>query len=242
MKINIMIPVLNEEEQIVTNVKKVIDYLKDTKLEGNYVITIADNGSTDKTPELGRQLVQECDGKVNYIRLEERGVGLAFRETIKANTYDIVGYMDLDLATDIKHLNEVYAAFEDGASIVVGSRLLKGSKVIGRTLLREITSRGLNFLMKFVLSAKFSDAMCGFKFYRKETADALVAKASDSNGWFYCAEMLVRAEWDGIKITEIPVTWTDDPNSKVKVGRLSMSYMQEIKKLFIEKQQRKKNK
>jgi len=96
--------------------------------------------------------------------------------------------------------------------------------------------------MKFVLGAKFSDAMCGFKFYRKETADALVAKASDSNGWFYCAEMLVRAEWDGIKITEIPVTWTDDPNSKVKVGKLSMNYMGEIKKLYVEKQQRKKNK
>lgn len=79
MKMNIMIPVLNEEEQIVTNVKKVIEYLKTTKLEGNYVITIADNGSTDKTPELGRQLQAECEGKVNYMRLEERGVGLAFR-------------------------------------------------------------------------------------------------------------------------------------------------------------------
>ena len=147
----------------------------------------------------------------------------------------------MDLATDLKHLDQVCEEFESGAQIVVGSRLLKNSNVVGRTLKREITSRGLNFLLKVLLHVKFSDAMCGFKFYQHDVALELTRLCSENKGWFYCAEMMIRAEWLGYHITEIPVTWRDDPEgTKVKIGKLSMSYLSEIKKLRRERNQLKK--
>jgi glycosyltransferase involved in cell wall biosynthesis len=239
MTLNIVIPVLNEENALRSGVEKTLEFLNTTEIKDSFQITIADNGSTDRTEEIARELCNVY-GNVHYFKVSKRGVGLAFREAIKMNASDIVGYMDVDLATDIRHLREVYKAFMEGqAKIVVGSRLLPNSKVYNRTLLREITSRGLNIILKVLLNVHFSDAMCGFKFYRDDTAKQLVRECSENDGWFYCAEMMIRAEWNDISITEIPVEWHDDTNSKVKVGKLSASYMSEIIKLYKIKREKK---
>jgi glycosyltransferase involved in cell wall biosynthesis len=239
MTLNIVIPVLNEEKALQQGVEKTLYFLKTTPIEKNVYITIADNGSTDKTGEVARELCSRY-AKVEYFKVSQPGVGLAFREAIRRNTHDCIGYMDVDLATDIKHLVQVYEFFKSkSADIVVGSRLKKGAQVYNRTLIREITSRSLNIILKLLLRVRFTDAMCGFKFYRREMAEDLVRKCSDNTGWFYCAEMMIRAEWEGISITEIPVTWRDDAESKVKIGKLSASYMTEILKLYKEKRRRK---
>lgn len=239
MTLNIVIPVLNEEKALQRGVEETLHYLKTTQNENNVSITVADNGSTDKTGEVAKELCSRY-ANVEYFKVSRPGVGLAFREAIKRNTCDCIGYMDVDLATDIKHLVQVYALFESKcADIVVGSRLAKGAKVYNRTLIREITSRSLNLILKLLLRVHFTDAMCGFKFYRRETAERLVRICSNNTGWFYCAEMMIRAEWEGISITEIPVIWRDDPDSKVKIGKLSASYLTEILKLYKEKGRRK---
>lgn len=231
MEMNIVIPVLNEEKALRQGIEKTLVFLNTTELKGKFIITIADNGSTDQTEVIAKELCNEHE-YVHYFKVSKRGVGLAFREAIRTNTSDIIGYMDVDLATDIRHLEEVYSAFKKPETkVVVGSRLLSGSNVYGRSLLREITSRGLNFILKILLKVQFSDAMCGFKFFRNDIAKELVNICSENDGWFYCAEMMIRAEWKKIVIQEIPVIWHDDADSKVKVGKLSMSYMSEIMKL-----------
>ena len=239
MKINIVIPVLNEQDTIYEKITCTVNFLNSSKLKDSYCLTIIDNGSTDNTQSIAYDLVNKFTGVVNYIHLNERGVGLAFREGIKQNSFDIVGYMDLDLATGLNHVIDVYNNFlkDKDASIVVGSRLLESSKVIGRSLIRTITSKGLNSILKVLLGVKFSDAMCGFKFYKKNVAEQLVDQCSYNNGWFYCAEMMIRAEWQNIKINEIAVVWTDDPNSKVKIFKLIINYLKEI---FYLRQEKKK--
>ncbi len=238
MTFNVVIPVLDEERALRAGVEGAIRFLDGTAAEGAYTITVADNGSTDGTERIAGELCAEY-GQVSYLKLGERGVGLAFREAIKHNRSDIVGYMDVDLATDIRHLEQVYRLFtEEGAGVVVGSRLLPGSRVYGRPLLREITSRGLNILLKVLLRVRFSDAMCGFKFYKKDVAEHLVQVGSDEKGWFFCAEMMIRAEWEGIQVMEIPVVWHDDPDSKVKVGKLSAAYLRSILRLCREKRRK----
>lgn len=238
MNLNIVIPVLNEENDLKPGVETTLNYLKTTSWKDHFEITIADNGSSDKTEAIAKDLCDTYEN-VNYFKVSQRGVGLAFREAIKRNLCDIVGYMDVDLATDIKHFRQVYDSFMDpSVNIVVGSRLLHDSRVYGRSLLREITSRMLNLILKIVLKVQFTDAMCGFKFYRKEIANSLVKQCSDNTGWFYCAEMMIRAEWEALSITEIPVEWHDDSNSKVKIGKLSSSYLAEIIKLYKIKKRR----
>ena len=103
MNLNIVIPVLNEENDLKPGVETTLNYLKTTSWKDHFEITIADNGSTDKTEAIAKDLCDTYEN-VNYFKVSQRGVGLAFREAIKRNLCDIVGYMDVDLATDIKHL------------------------------------------------------------------------------------------------------------------------------------------
>ena len=200
----------------------------DDHFPGKYKVTIVDNGSSDKTEELSLMLAGEYEA-VHYIKLEERGVGLALRAGVEANDYEIVGYMDIDLSTDLKHLLDVDKLFaDDSVQIVNGSRLSKGSQIIGRSFFRRCTSYGLRFLLKLLLKMKIDDAICGFKFFRQQAVEDLMQVARESPGWFYCIELLILAERRGMKIAEIPVIWTDDPRTTVKVSKTTMNYIRNI--------------
>ncbi|MBK5243415.1 MAG: glycosyltransferase [Eubacteriaceae bacterium] len=231
MKVNILFPVLNEERRLEKGILKTLIYLKRNKLF-DYQLTIIDNGSTDETEEISHRLCEKYS-RVHYLKTKERGVGVALRTGVAANTCEILGYMDIDLSTKIDHLKDVKEIFENQPQvrIIKGSRLLKNSTVIGRKASREFTSQGLNTLLHQVFCNHFSDALCGFDFFRKETIDALVADSSQDNGWFYCVELLLRAERMGIEVHDIPVIWEDDYDTKVKVVKTVISYLKQIYRL-----------
>ena len=67
-------------------------------------MVIVDNGSDDDTPEIGKALSEKYE-EVSYLRIEERGVGIAFKTGVLAADTDLVGYMDIDLSTDLKYLS-----------------------------------------------------------------------------------------------------------------------------------------
>ncbi len=237
----ITIPVLNEETTLETNIVKILDFLDNGFAQKNnliYTIVIADNGSKDATPIIAQKLVDNFNGKVKFIKLPTPGVGLALKTSWLQSKADIVGYMDLDLATDLKHLWQVWEFLKRNEDIIYGSRLAKKSEVVGRTLKREITSRTLNYILKIVLNAKFSDGQCGFKFLKRDVACNLINTNLMSNGWFFCSEILLFGQYMNYKLAELPVVWTDDPNTKVNVMSVSIAYlkriweMKKIKKLF----------
>ena len=230
-KLNILIPVYNEEKRLQKGVRDTYEYLsKDTGI--SYVLTIVDNASTDRTEEIARTLCAELPKQVHYIRIAEKGVGAAFRAGVTENQCDIVGYMDVDLSTDIRHVTEMYHAFCADAALdmVNASRWCRQSETTGRKFYRNLTSIGLVYLLKLVFGMKASDAICGFKFFRKETVEALIAEAGAStNGWFYLIELLLRAERSGLNILELPVRWIDDSkNSTVHTIRLIQEYLHQI--------------
>lgn len=175
--------------------------------------------------------------EVIFLKVPRKGVGLALRTSWMQSNADVVGYMDLDLATDLFHLKQVYQLLvvNKSCDIVNGSRLLKESVVKNRTNLREVTSRSFNLIVKNYLGVSITDGMCGFKFFNRKTAQDLIQTGINLDGWFFSTEILVKGDWIGKKITEIPVKWTDDPNSKVDVKRLSKQYFKEILRLKKEK-------
>lgn len=231
----ITIPVLNEEDNLDPGLRTTLEFLSRHGLD-DWQLVIADNGSEDDTPRVAAALVEAFPARVRYLRISQRGVGLAIRESWQASRADVVGYMDVDLATDLKHLLEVRDLFTDtDAAVANGSRLLPQSRVIGRRPLRTITSRGLNMIMKTVLRCHFTDAMCGFKFFRRTLVLELLGEIPVIPDWFVSAELLVRAEWRGIPVKEIAVHWTDSPGSKARVGRLTYQYLRHIKRLYQQK-------
>jgi len=233
MNINILLPVLNEEKDLEKGVKKIHKYIEKTFQNHNFVITIVDNASTDKTKEISNEIVLNYKN-IKYIRLEDKGVGVAFREGVKRNHCEIIGYMDIDLSTDLKHLSDVISTFSNDldSEIVNGSRFNKKSKTTNRKWYRKITSFGLVALLKLFFKMRSSDAICGFKFFRHKTVENLINESNtNDNGWFFIIELLIRAEKKNIKIKEIPVIWKDDHDSKVKVFKLFNYYIKSILRL-----------
>ena len=167
------------------------------------------------------------------MRVGERGVGVAFRKGIELNESDIVGYMDIDLSTDLKYLGKTIELFRTRPELqyVNGSRFSKKSDTKGRKWYRKITSMGLVFLLKTIFHMKATDALCGFTFLRKEEAEQLVRESSNDNGWFYTVEFLIRAERDGMVIYDMPVEWQEDYNTTVKVWKTIKNYLVQIHRL-----------
>ena len=231
--VDITIPVLNEEQTLRENVLRVLQHIRKTPVSGADVrIVIADNGSTDSTPSIASGLAAEHAGQVAFERVETRGVGAALKHAWSVSDAQIVGYMDLDLATDLRHLHDALPPLISGqVDLVYGSRLHRNSVVVGRARSREIISRTFNMLVRFYLGSSISDAMCGFKFLRREHLDLLRRSGAESDGWFFCAEFLLVAEAAGLRLLELPVTWTDDPESKVNVRRLTLEYVAAMRHL-----------
>lgn len=227
MTFDVTIPVLNEEATLEKQIRQLYFFLSQNfPNKEDWKIIIADNGSIDNTRQIALKLANEFP-EIQLVAVPERGVGLALKTSWSQSQADIVGYMDLDLATDLKHFPEAYRAIVvEGCDLVYGSRLHKSAEVVGRTLKREITSRVFNWMLRIYLGTRFSDGMCGFKWLRREHVPLLMAKGAVSNGWFFSTELLAVAEWHGLKMCELPVKWTDDTTeSKVNIPRLARQYI-----------------
>jgi len=234
--IEILFPVLNEENRLEKGIVTTWHYIEDqlsSYSPWDFRITIVDNGSTDKTPDIARNLCQQYSS-VSYIQISERGVGAAFRAGLAPSTADIIGYMDIDLSTDIKHLKDVIDAFNQSSTLdlVNGSRLHKNAKMAGRKWYRNLSTRGLVLLLKWTLHLKASDAICGFKFFKRDTVTLLCNEATHEDGWFYIIELLLRAERRQCHILELPVNWEDEHQTKVHFFKLVGNYMKHIVRLF----------
>lgn len=213
--VDVVVPVLNEERQLPDSVRKIHDFVRGHP-ERDWRILIADNGSTDRTPEVATELGREMP-IVKLTRLDRRGRGRAVKKAWLESTADVRCYMDVDLSTDIAHLAQLVSAIADeGYDIAIGSRLSKGSVVVGRPLKREITSRGYSALFRLLFFTKFKDAQCGFKAVSARAARAILPTVKDT-GWFFDTEMLIVGQHSGFRIKEIPVRWVDDPDSRVKI-------------------------
>ncbi|MCB0554512.1 MAG: glycosyltransferase [Phaeodactylibacter sp.] len=233
MTFDVTIPVLNEEATLDRNVRILHQFLMEHfPVNGQWRIVIADNGSTDRTLEIAQALSKSLP-EITFVRVPEKGVGLALKTSWGQSQADIVGYMDLDLATDLPHFLEAYDALANqGYDIVYGSRLHPKARVINRPFKREVASRIFNLLLKLYLGVRFSDGMCGFKFLRRELYPILYEAGAQNNGWFFSTELLTTAEWLGLKIFELPVKWTDDvSSSRVEIIPLAKRYIQSMREL-----------
>ena len=212
--VDIVIPVHNEERDLRASVLRLHAYLTQ-QFPFSARITIADNASTDATPAVAAELAEELP-EVRVLRLNDKGRGRALAAAWLTSDARVVSYMDVDLSTDLSALLPLVAPVISGHSQVsIGSRLVTGSRVT-RGPKREVISRVYNILLRLVLRVRFKDAQCGFKALRADVARSLLPDVVNRN-WFFDTELLVRAERAGLRIHELPVDWTDDPDSRVDI-------------------------
>lgn len=232
--VEITIPVYNEEKELEKNITTLFNFCDKSLRAYDWHITIADNASTDNTPVIAATLANK-NPKILYFRLEQKGRGRAVKRVWSQSKCDYCIYMDLDLSTDLVHLPNILKKLEKGYDVAIGSRLAKGARVEGRTFLRELTSRVLNFFfIQFFFHTHFTDAQCGFKGVTRNIVENLIPKIKD-NEWFFDGELLIVAEKSGYKIYEEPVHWVDNPGSTVRLIATIWGDLMSIKRLLITK-------
>ena len=233
-KVEITVPVYNEENELEKHMNILARFCQNNLSSYDWQITIADNASTDNTPIIAATLAKK-NSRLKLYRLEQKGRGRAATRAWRTRLADFSVYMDLDLSTDLIHLPKLLKALQKGNDIAIGSRLAKGAKVEGRSLIREITSRMLNFFfIQLFFNTHFTDAQCGFKAVTKRVVEDLIPKIQD-NGWFFDGELLIVAEKSGYKIYEEPVHWVDNPGSTVQLVSTISGDLRVIWRLFTTK-------
>jgi glycosyltransferase involved in cell wall biosynthesis len=214
LALEVVVPVYNEQEQLEASIRTLHAYLT-AELDVPWLITIADNASTDATRDIATLLTYELD-HVGTLHLEEKGRGRALKRAWLISSAQVVAYVDVDLSTDLRGLPPLIAPLLSGHSdVAIGTRLAASSRVT-RADKREFISRSYNFLLRRTMGATFSDAQCGFKAMRTDVAARLLPLVED-NGWFFDTELLILAERSGLRIHEVPVDWVDDPDSRVDI-------------------------
>lgn len=201
-----VIPAYNERRRLPGTLTEIVRYLAASPL--TWELIVVDDGSTDGTADLVRPPARLIRTPVN------RGKGHAVRRGVLASRGRLVCFSDADLATPIEELTRLLAAFDGGA--VVGSRALPGS----RTVVRQAPSRELmawlgTRLIRIVAAPGVRDTQCGFKLFDGDRARLAFARA-EIDGWAFDVEILRLFARFGWPVTEVPVTWSHRPGSKVR--------------------------
>jgi hypothetical protein len=216
-EVSVVLPAYNEADSIEWTIEATLDAL-DSFLDGGYEVIVAEDGCDDRTPEIAARLAAE-DPRIRHVHSDRRlGRGGALERAFRAADGDVLAYFDTDLATDLKHLEELIERVRSGEyDVATGSRWIPG-RVADRPAKRGVPSRGYNRLVRLFLRSELRDHQCGFKAFSREAFDALSAQVQDSH-WFWDTEMLVRAQREGFRVAEFPVEWTPQGDTKVDLVR-----------------------
>jgi len=226
--VDIVLPVYNEEADLARNVLRLHEYLE-CQSAFAFRITIADNASSDDTWAVAQRLAESVP-RVTALHLDEKGRGRALKAAWSRSDAAVLVYMDIDLSTDLAAVLPLVAPLVSGHSdLAIGTRLSRSS-LVQRGPKREFISRSYNRITRLALRSRFSDAQCGFKAISAESARALLPWIED-DGWFFDTELLVVAERAGLRIHEVPVDWTDDPDSRVDIVPTAVADLKGIARL-----------
>jgi hypothetical protein len=216
--VSVVLPAYNEEATIEWTVRTTLDTLAGFLPEGSYEVLVAEDGCDDRTPDIADRLAAE-DDRVRHFHSDDRlGRGGALERAFAAAAGDTLVYFDTDLATDMRHLEELVERVRSGdADVATGSRWMP-EHVADRPPKRGVPSRVYNGLVRLFLRSSLRDHQCGFKALSREAFERLHADVADEH-WFWDTELLVRAQRAGLTVAEFPVEWEPKGDTKVDLVR-----------------------
>lgn len=211
MKISIVMPAYNEEDNIEKTVTDCIDLLKREEIPGE--IIVANDGSNDATLAILKKLKERFEN-FQYIDLKENlGYGSAMKKAIDLSQGEYVVTIDSDGQFDIGDLPRIWAKILEGYDCVTGFRTKKKD-----TMPRVVANWGYNKLVWILCGIRFKDAQCAMKIFKGEVIRSLPMEA---RGFTFPTETLIKLNDQGFKITEVPIThrFREAGESKIKFFR-----------------------
>lgn len=239
--IYIIIPTYNERE----NIERLIRRIFQLSIEGLRILIVDDNspdGTGKIVEKLAKELIvgsslptgtgmhngsnHEIGASDKIIEILERpgklGLGSAYRAGFKyclEKQADFVFEMDADFSHDPKDIPRLFLAAQNGADLALGSRKIKGGKILGWNWRRRLYSDGAMWFARFLLHLKTKDITAGFRCFRAEALRKINYETIKSNGYAFQVEMVYRLERAGLQIAEVPVVFLDRELGKSKLNK-----------------------
>ena len=213
--LSVVIPAYNEEARLPATLERIASFLETRPYP--WEILVVDDGSRDKTPEVVRDFGR--DRPVRLLASDHQVKGGAVRQGMLDAAGEAILMTDADLCTPIEAVEALLRAVEEGYDVAIGSRAVPGSVLtVRQPAYRELLGRGGNLLIQGLLLPGLHDTQCGFKLFRRHAARE-VFRRSVMSGVSFDIEVLYLARRLGYRIKELPIHWSHQPGSKMRLIR-----------------------
>jgi len=206
------------------------------RLGEDFRIIIAEDGSTDGTDIIAQELEHMYTQVTHLHSPQKLGKGLALKRAFNKVEGDIYAFIDCDLATNMKFFPQLINSIKEGNDLAFGSRYMDGAEA-DRTVLRDLSSRVYNKLIRMLFKDNVFDHQIGFKAFSNRLIKDILNECN-STGWFWDTEILIRSIYNNYKIIEFPVEWKEKKNNRgslkmvTDVAIQNMIGIIELKRLF----------
>jgi glycosyltransferase involved in cell wall biosynthesis len=195
--LSIFFPAHNEEENIAAALESATRVAQESPYIKDYEIIVVDDGSTDNTATIARELAAS-DSRIRVVSHEKnKGYGAALKTGLSAATMDYVFFTDADLQFDIVELQNLLVHLPH-SEVVVGYRAPRQDP-----WMRLLNARGWNILNRLFFGLRMRDIDCAFKIFKRSLIQNLELH---SEGAMINAEILVKLKREGVAIKEVPVS------------------------------------
>jgi len=206
IKLDIIIPVYNEGESIISLLKKL-----EKEVACNFRILICYDSESDKTLKFFKEK-NIIKNEILLIKNPEQGPNTAIIEGIKSSTAQIILVYMADDFENVKLINEMVKLIEEGNDLVIPSRFIPGGKMIGAVKIKEIVTRIGSNLIYYLARVPFKDCTNAFKMFSANLKDKI--KFESKMGFTFALELVSKSYFLKLKIVEIPSTWIEIKNRK----------------------------
>lgn len=219
--LSVIIPAYNEEGRLPLSLRKIADYLGEAPRRPVEILIVND-GSSDATAAVARQLAHKLEGPDLSVRVLDnagnRGKGYSVRRGMLEGRHEWLLLTDADLSSPIEELDKLERAVSNGSfDVAIGSRALDRSLIgVHQPWFRETMGRIFNLAVRLTTGLGFADTQCGFKLFRREAAHKIFSRQLLERFGFD-VEVLYLAKKLGIRVAEVPVRWDHVEGTKVSM-------------------------
>lgn len=228
MYLSVIIPAYNEEKRISGTLTDVCAYLSGKPYE--WEVIVVDNRSKDDTAHVAARHANTCP-QIKVVSEPRGGKGYAVQKGMLEARGQYRLFMDADNSTTINHLDAMVPYLSQGYDVVIGSIAVKGAKVMHggeEPLWRVILGKLGNKWIQLFAVWGIKDTQRGFKIFTAKAADDIFPRVTIGK-WGFDIEALTIARIHGHRIKEVPVAWSNDPDSKVTIWTYPQVLLETLK-------------
>ncbi len=222
--LSIIIPAHNEERRLPHTLEKIFAYLQTQSYTTE--VLVVENGSNDRTYEVALELAEHY-ANLRILKEEQPGKGKAVRRGMLAARGEYRFMCDADLSMPIAELSKFIPAKTEQLDIAIASREAEGAVRYNEPEYRHLGGRLINFAIRLLILPGFHDTQCGFKSFRGTVAEDIF-RFQTIAGWSFDIEILYVALKRGYRVSEVPIHWYFDPETKLRAVKDAFLMLRDI--------------